>query len=346
MILKIFIVSPYNTDKFKKDTIQYVLITMLSYAIIYLISGLFTGYSKNPYSNNIIGVVVNFYVCATIFVVIEYIRYKLIHNIYKDDEKIIFVMLVILFSIWDFKFFNVISGKMNIYISFKLLFYKLIPILIKNVLFTYTTLKIDYMPAIVYNLLYYSILWMSPVLPDIPWVIESIFNIIFPLILLLHIRYYINKKNRFNLNRISRETNPSTIIPFCILLILLICFALGMFPIKPVGIATGSMYPEIKVGDAVIIRGCTANDVGLQDVIEYQMENYTVIHRVISKYQKDGKMFFITKGDNNQDQDYNPVSEEQLIGKAIFKIPYIAIPAIWLHSINSKQTVEVETGTK
>ena len=31
-------------------------------------------------------------------------------------------------------------------------------------------------------------------------------------------------------------------------------------------------------------------------------------------------------------------------GKAIFKIPYLALPTVWLHNINAKTQVEVETG--
>ena len=107
---------------------------------------------------------------------------------------------------------------------------------------------------------------------------------------------------------------------------------------------TGSMYPELKIGDAVIIKKCSPNDVMIQDVIEYQMEGYTVIHRVIEIYQEDGEFFFITKGDNNGDADSIPVRESQLIGKAICKIPYIAIPAVWLRSHGNNDFVEVELG--
>lgn len=344
ILLKIFIISPYSTNKFKRDIIQYVLIAMLLYAIIYLISGLFTGYGKNPYSTSAQGVIINLFATATVFCSIEYIRFKLIHNIYKEDINIIFVLLVITFSIWDFNFFGFITSHMSVYTVFKQLFYKLIPIVVKNILFTYISLKSDYVPSIIYNLLYYMILWISPILPNSPWILEAMLSTIFPLILLLYIRYYISKKDRFHLSGTYKDSNPFGLIPFSILLVMLIWFTLGVFPIKPVGIATASMYPEIKVGDAVIIQKCTANDIEIQDIIEYQMEGYTVIHRVINKYRKDGEMFFITKGDNNNNEDSFPVSENQLIGKAIFKIPYIALPAVWLHAISSQEVVEVETG--
>ena len=344
LLLKFIIVSPYNTNKSKKEIIQYVLIAMLLYAFIYLISGLFTGYGKNPYASNIRGIIINLFASATIFCSIEYIRYKLIHNVYKKDENMIFILLVIIFSIWEFKFFEIITSELSTYTIFKQFFYKLVPIIIKNILFTYVSLKSDYMPNIIYELLYHAILWMAPILPNLPWVVESIINIIFPLLLLLYIRYYVCLKNRFHLNTIESETDPSRLVPFSIVFIVLIWFMLGILPIKPVGVMTGSMYPEIKSGDAVIIKKCGANDIELENIIEYQMENYTVIHRVIDKYTEDGEIFFITKGDNNENKDSKPVSEDQLIGKVIFKIPYIAIPSIWIHSIDTNKDINVETG--
>ena len=129
------------------------------------------------------------------------------------------------------------------------------------------------------------------------------------------------------------NTNPKNIIPLVVAIILAIWFAMGIFPIKPVAIASGSMENELYIGDVAIIQKCNANDVNVGDIIEYQMEGYTVIHRVIQKKQKNGELYFITKGDNNKSQDAEEVKEEQLIGKLIFKIRYLGYPAIWLHIV-------------
>lgn len=344
ILFKLFIISPYTTNKFKKDTIQYVIITMLIYSIIYLMLGLITGYGKNPYSATLRGIIINLYVYASVFISIEYIRYKLIRNVYKKDTRLVFIIIVAVFSILDSNIIEIFSRSFSAYTIFKALFYNIAPSVVKNILFTYIALKVDFVPAIIYELLYHMLLWLPPILPDAPWIIEVMLNIIFPLLLLLFIRYYINKKDRFQLSKVYDESKPSTFIPYCILLVLLIWFALGFFPIKPVGIMSASMYPEIKVGDAVLIKKCSPNDIEVQDIIEYQMEGYTVIHRVIEIYQEDGEFFFITKGDNNDDPDSIPVRESQLIGKAIYKIPYIAIPAVWLRSNGNNDFVEVELG--
>lgn len=343
LFLKFFLVPPYSTNKFKKDIIQYVFIAILGYSLVYLLSGLFVTFGKNPYSASFRGVVINLYSTGLIIFCREYIRYKLINNVYNNDKKMIFILLVIVFSLLDFNIFSFISN-ISYYSIFKQFFYILVPSVLKNILFTYIAQNTDHIPSFLYDIIYYLVLWISPILPNSPWILDAILNSIFPLMLLLYTRYYINKKDRFHLNTMNETINPSGLLPFGICLVLLIWFALGIFPVKPVGIATASMVPELYVGDLAIIEKCTANDINVQDVIEYQMEGYTVIHRVKEIYQEDGEFFFITKGDNNNSEDKMPVREEQLIGKVIFKIRYLALPTVWLHNINVKTQVDVETG--
>lgn len=345
LILKFIIIPPYRTNRYKKEIIQYTLIAILLYSLVYLLSGLLIGFGKNPYSTTIRGIIINFFVTGLVVFCREYIRYLLINDVTKKDKKIFFILIIIVFSLIDFNISS-LSKSLNFYYFFKQIFHDLMPVVIKNILYTYLEMYTDFVPAFIYEIVYDFILWVSPVLPKAPWVLEAILNSIFPFILLLYCRYYIQKKDRFHLNSVNNASSPSGLVPFAIALVLVIWFALGIFPVKPVGIATSSMYPNLKAGDLVFIKKCTANDVKISDIIEYQMDGYTVIHRIKEIYQNNGEFFFITKGDNNDEEDSLPVREDQLIGKAIFKIPYLALPTIWIHNLNSQSQsrVEVQTG--
>ena len=345
LILKFIIIPPYRTNRYKKEIIQYTLIAILLYSLVYLLSGLLIGFGKNPYSTTIRGIIINFFVTGLVVFCREYIRYLLINDNTKKDKKIFFILIIIVFSLIDFNISS-LSKSLNFYYFFKQIFHDLMPVVIKNILYTYLEMYTDFVPAFIYEIVYDFILWVSPVLPKAPWVLEAILNSIFPFILLLYCRYYIQKKDRFHLNSVNNASSPSGLVPFAIALVLVIWFALGIFPVKPVGIATSSMYPNLKAGDLVFIKKCTANDVKISDIIEYQMDGYTVIHRIKEIYQNNGEFFFITKGDNNDEEDSLPVREDQLIGKAIFKIPYLALPTIWIHNLNSQSQsrVEVQTG--
>ena len=346
LVLKTFLIPTYNVKKLKKEIIEYVLITVLIYIVIYLISGIFVGFGKNPYISTFRGLIFNLIITGSFIVAKEYIRYRLIHNVYQKDQKLIGILTVIVFTLAEFNIIQFFSQSLNEYTIFKQLFYKVIPLILKNSLFSYIAYKSDYTANIIYDLLFKLFLWLAPILPKGPWVMDAIIDSVFPIILLLYIRYMLNKKSRFKLERsIGESSNPAGLIPLSILLILLIWFALGLFPIRPIAIATGSMEPNLSIGDVAIIEKCTPNDLKVGDIIEYQMEGYTVIHRIIKIYQEDGEFFYITKGDNNQTQDRLPVSEDQLIGKVLFKIKYIGLPSIWIHNIQSQVVVEVETGS-
>ena len=86
----------------------------------------------------------------------------------------------------------------------------------------------------------------------------------------------------------------------------------------PLIVLTGSMEPEIKSGDLIIVKQVDGKDVKDGDVIAFfdPDGNGTSIltHRVIEIIEEDGKLSFRTQGDANDSQDRLPVSEEDLVG--------------------------------
>lgn len=342
LLMKFFIHSSYNKIKFKKEFTIYILIGSLAYFTIYLLSGFLVGFGKNPYSTSLKGLLLNIISTGLVILFREYIRYKLINNVYKKHKRLIFILLVITFSLLDFNIYLLISN-FNIYYLFKQFFYILLPSLMKNILFTYISLFTNYIPALIYEFIYYIALWILPVLPNSPWILDTILRFFIFLILLLYCNYVVLKDNRFNANYYKLIT-PSRIIFPSIIILLLIWFSIGIFPVKPVGIATQSMYPNLKAGDMVIIKKCNSDDINVQDIIQYKMDGYTIIHRVIEKNQENGEYYFITKGDNNNSEDNISVKEDQLIGKVIFNIPYLALPTVWFHNLNNQIPIDIQTG--
>ncbi len=323
--------------KLKKEIIQYTVIAILVYIIVYMISGLVVTFGKNPYNTTLIGLIHNLWIFGVVIVAKEYIRFKIIDNVYEKDKTLIAILISVVYIIIEFEL-NVFL-KQNSVVSMIIYFIqKGIPIIATNVLFSYMARYCGCIPAIYYQIIIKLYFWVSPIIPNSPWVMTAIIDTTIPIILLLYIRYIKNKLDIFRTRENLINTDPRNIIPLVIVIILSIWFAIGVFPIKPLSIASGSMEPEIYIGDLVVIKKCNANDVNVGDIIEYQMEGFTVVHRIIEKSQRDGEFYFITKGDNNEQQDSKEVSEEQLIGKVIFKIRYLGYPAIWLHIIQEEET--------
>ena len=344
IFLKTMLGKSYEVKKLKKDIISYSFIAVLAYIIIYLISGLFITFGKNPYSRTLIGIITNLWIFATVIIAKEYIRCRLISNVYEKDKIKVAVYISIVYVILEMGLRRIVTATITPLFIMETSAQIILPLIMKNLLYSYTAINSNYLPAMVYELGTNLYLWLSPILPNAPWIMTAIIDSVIPLILFLYIRYEKNKKDIFRTKEKLMNSDPRNIIPLTIGIVLAIWFAIGIFPIKPIAIATGSMEPELYVGDVAVIKKCEANDVEEGDIIEYQMEGYTVIHRIKNKTQKNGQFTFITKGDNNNTEDSEPVSEEQLIGKVIFKVRFLGFPAIWLHNLSVQEQVDVNTG--
>lgn len=98
-------------------------------------------------------------------------------------------------------------------------------------------------------------------------------------------------------------------------------------------VQSGSMEPTIPVGSVVLVRGQDSYKV--EDVITFLAESnanarnphLTITHRIVGMDQtEDGKPLFITKGDANDVNDQEPVTESRVLGRAIGHIPYLGYP--------------------
>ena len=344
VILKLTLGKSYEIKKLKKDIISYSLIAVLAYIITYLISGLFITFGKNPYSRTLLGIITNLWSFATVIIAKEYIRYKLINNVYEKDKIKIAVFISIVYISIDLGIRQFFITQMTGLFIMETVAQTLLPLIMKNILYSYTAINANYLPAMCYELGTKLYLWLSPILPNAPWIMTAIVDSVIPLILFLYIRYEKNKKDIFRTKEKLMNTDPRNIIPLTICIILAIWFAIGIFPIKPVAIATGSMEPELHVGDVAIIKKCKANELEEGDIVEYQLDGYTVIHRIVDKSQENGKFVFITKGDNNNIEDSKEVTESQIIGKVIFKIRFLGYPAVFFNNLGTQDSIDVETG--
>lgn len=96
-------------------------------------------------------------------------------------------------------------------------------------------------------------------------------------------------------------------------------------PYPMAAITSGSMWPVLKTGDLVLIKGIkNKEDVKLGDIVVYENEAGFTIHRVA----KISDSTVITKGDANSISD-PPVRYEEIIGKTInFNSKPLRIPML------------------
>lgn len=94
-----------------------------------------------------------------------------------------------------------------------------------------------------------------------------------------------------------------------------------IFAFKPYIVLSGSMEPNLQIGDMVISKKTNEDEIKIGDIITFTDNNKNIItHRVVDIIIKDGKKLYQTKGDNNSSIDVGVISIENIKGKYSFKI--------------------------
>jgi signal peptidase len=123
--------------------------------------------------------------------------------------------------------------------------------------------------------------------------------------------------------------NIKKVLKYTTLIIIAAFIAIFLLFYRPVSLAgdtryepvfSGSMEPAIPVGSVVVIKPADPETLKIGDIICFKLSQPTSItHRIIN-ITNEG---FITKGDANEDPDQWIVKRENVIGKAVFTIPFI-----------------------
>lgn len=91
---------------------------------------------------------------------------------------------------------------------------------------------------------------------------------------------------------------------------------------KPLTVLSGSMSPFLEPGDMIVTRQVKPENIQVGDVITYRMDEKTLVtHRVVEVIHEGGHLAFRTRGDANNTEDPELVSQDRVIGSMAFKIP-------------------------
>lgn len=109
----------------------------------------------------------------------------------------------------------------------------------------------------------------------------------------------------------------------------------SIFGMTPMVVLSGSMSGtqegHIEVGDLIFAEQTETDQLQEGDVISFMRDGSTVTHRIIGISSDDqGELLFTTKGDANEAEDTAPVSEAQIIGRYMGRLPGVGDFAMFL----------------
>lgn len=110
-------------------------------------------------------------------------------------------------------------------------------------------------------------------------------------------------------------------------------------------VLTSSMAPKYAPGTFVVIKPHDFSTLEVGDVVTYQVESGAadvVTHRIVGlTADQQGNRLLITKGDNNDAADSDPVQEVQVRGKLLYAVPYVGFIANTLGQANRALVLDI-----
>jgi signal peptidase len=287
-----------------------------------VVAGFFNGFGKSPYSFTFQGILINLIYVGTALLGMELSRAWLINRVLRKPAVLLPVFVALLYTLIDLPFGQVPlkGGTLEAWTSF--LGSTCLPLSLEHLLASILAMWGGPLPAIAYRGVLQAFEWFSPILPDLNWAMKALVGTVVPVVALAIIHEYFSFQLARRLRKKRGEQGIVSAALFCIAAVIVIWFSLGVFPVKPAVIYSGSMRPFIEVGDIVIVAQKNPDLLHVGDVISYRVQGSPIptVHRVITIEGDGPSKAFITKGDDNKDAD-QPVKPEHVIGKVVLKIP-------------------------
>lgn len=338
IIMMAFLIFKYGLIKdrnyLKNSTIRIVIISIFSYFLITYGLGLITGFNNNVFNLGIVNNFKNMIFPFTVIICQEIIRYIYAKKCQYDIKPYIFITLIYIFLDIVIEFNS--SMLNNSEAIFLFICLTIAPKIAHQLLYSYITYKISYVPTIIIRLVFELYIYIMPIFPNLGNYINSVLGVIYPYIVYKminkNVKYY-DKSDKY----VVSLRRKYIYFPLILILTIVVILVSGLAKYQLVAIGSGSMEPVIYRGDAVLLKKTNNYDeIKIGTVLAYKKEGVLITHRVVGINKKLGNYVFKTKGDNNKEIDNYDILQDEVIGIVIYNIKYIGYPTIWINEKFSK----------
>jgi len=310
--------------KDKGSIIQLALIIGFFQMMLLIISGLFASFGKSPYSFTPTGIATNLLFVAAMLFGMEFSRAWLVNHLGKKRIFLALAFVAVIYTLLSIPLTQITGLRLEVG-SIDFINSTFLPSLAENLLATFLALLAGPIPALIYRGILQAFWWFSPVLPDLPWMFKGLIGTVLPIVGLVLMNSLYSPQTGPKKGKRAESGSITGWIITTVAAVAIIWFAVGLFPFQPALVGSGSMEPKMYPGDVVIIAKVQADNIETGDVIQFRVpEGVTIMHRVIEIQETaGGSKVFITKGDNNDQPDPEPVLPDNVVGKAVMTIPKV-----------------------
>lgn len=312
--------------KLKNSIAGWAVIFGLVNIMVMITAGIFFGFGKSPYNHTFIGIVINIFMVGTKIAGREAAREYLVNSQTKEERYSVFIPAALFMTLLNYPVISFLNKK-GFEAIVKYIAQFALPDLCQNLLATYFSFLAGWIPSILYMALIHAFNWLSPILPNLNWITAAFIEILCPVFSLIAMQNIYCKETKVFKKREEKNQKLFSMVVTYVTAIFMVWFAVGVFPIYPSVIATGSMEPVIKPGDMILIRKILkeeeVHELKVGDIIQFKRGEILISHRIIKIVEDEQGKSFITKGDNNSSADSEPVKAESLKGRVSYVIPKV-----------------------
>ena len=309
------------------DILFEIFVFVMSFFIIYYLFGIIVGLAKTVNYFTIRGIFIIILPLVLYIILREILRYNLLLK--ADDSKIISILVVVLFVMFDLTNTIYYANLNSEYATFRFTALSLLPVISSNIAYSYISKKTGYIPVVVFDLIMVLYPYLLPIIPNPSEYVVSVIKFIIPVLFALRIRRFFNRyKDDFIPSNYRKKRYIGLFLPAIIIIVLVYLYS-GYFRYYAIAIGSGSMEPKIKKGDVVIVNQKTSK-FEVDDVIAFKESEYIIVHRIVNIVKVGNEEYYYTKGDANQNIDDFVVDKKSIIGKVYGKVPYVGYPTVWL----------------
>lgn len=315
-----------------KQVLLIVSVIGILYVMAYYLSAIYFGFTKTGYG---LKADILFRLALPIGVIIvasEIIRYVLC----VQGKWAASAMAYLICLTADVIIYSNIAGITNFAAFMDLLGLTLLPGVLSQLLFNYLSARYGYWPNLAYRALTVWVFYLIPYGSAIANSLVAFVNLLLPIGIYLFIDALFEKKRRYALRNMSRFWRIFSMIFTALALVIMVGMVMlisNQFRFGALVIATESMTGELNKGDVAIYERYEDQPLVEGQVIVFEKNNSVTVHRIVDIEIINGNTRYYTKGDANEDMDYEYITDAHITGLVNHKLPFFGYPTLWLRSL-------------
>ena len=310
--------------------------------MVFLFFAFIAGVGRNVMTLHSSVVIRNLWEHGTVVIIGEYIRYKLIKGTSPQHGRT--AVIITLTLVLAYANMNVIRMMLDTDLIMSSVFFESIfrPLVISATA-SFFAVKGSLLSALIISFLYTMTPYLLPVIPDVTPLTFSLLITGMAFVSALILNFFTNEKKRALRLRDKRAARyaKKPVLGYGVTALIIgvaLAFFMGVFPIYPVVVLTGSMEGTLERGSLAFVERVPPGEafarVGEGEVIHFTSRGVPYIHRVVEfATDVEGNRQFITQGDASYLVDPHPVTQYDVLGIARASIPFFGWPYIFVRAL-------------